>query len=66
MIEEGLRESRGRVYRPAGDAAKLSISRSTVESKIKSLKIDKNRFRTPSLRYQQPRSSNLRPQAAYA
>jgi formate hydrogenlyase transcriptional activator len=29
-----------------GAAAKLGIPRSTLESKIKSLKIDKNRFRT--------------------
>ena len=46
MIEEALRASRGRVFGPAGAAAKLGIPRSTLESKIKSLKIDKNRFKT--------------------
>ena len=48
MIEEALKASRGRVFGPAGAAAKLGIPRSTLESKIKSLKIDKNRFRTLS------------------
>jgi DNA-binding NtrC family response regulator len=46
MIEEALKESRGRVFGPTGAAAKLGIHRSTLESKIKSLKIDKNRFNT--------------------
>jgi formate hydrogenlyase transcriptional activator len=46
MIEEALKESRGRVFGPAGAAAKLGIPRSTLESKIKSLKINKNRFKT--------------------
>jgi formate hydrogenlyase transcriptional activator len=44
MIEEALTESRGRVFGPTGAAAKLGIPRSTLESKIKSLKIDKNAF----------------------
>jgi transcriptional regulator with PAS, ATPase and Fis domain len=48
MIEEALKASRGRVFGPAGAAAKLGIPRSTLESKIKSLKIDKNPFRTLS------------------
>jgi PAS domain S-box-containing protein len=48
MIQEALRASRGRVFGPTGAAAKLGIPRSTLESKIKSLKIDKNRFRTLS------------------
>ena len=48
MIEEALKASRGRVFGPAGAAAKLGIPRSTLESKIKSLQIDKNRFRTLS------------------
>jgi PAS domain S-box-containing protein len=48
MIEAALEESHGRVFGPAGAAAKLGIPRSTLESKIRSLKIDKNRFRTPS------------------
>jgi transcriptional regulator with GAF, ATPase, and Fis domain len=46
MIEEALRASSGRVFGPTGAAAKLGIPRTTLESKIKSLKIDKNRFRT--------------------
>ena len=46
MIEAALKESRGRVFGPNGAAAKLGIPRSTLESKIRSLKIDKNRFKT--------------------
>jgi len=46
MIEDALKASRGRVFGPMGAAAKLGIPRSTLESKIKSLKIDKNCFRT--------------------
>jgi PAS domain S-box-containing protein len=46
MIEEALKESRGRVFGPTGAATKLGIPRSTLESKIKALKIDKNRFKT--------------------
>jgi PAS domain S-box-containing protein len=45
MIEAALKESRGRVYGPTGAAAKLGIPRSTLESKIRSLKIDKHRFK---------------------
>ncbi len=48
MIESALRESEGRVFGPSGAAAKLGMPRSTAESKIRSLKIDKNRFRTLS------------------
>jgi formate hydrogenlyase transcriptional activator len=48
MIEAALKETGGRVFGPKGAAAKLGIPRSTLESKIKSLKIDKNRFRTLS------------------
>jgi PAS domain S-box-containing protein len=48
MIEEALEASRGRVFGPTGAAAKLGIPRSTLESKVKALKIDKNRFRTLS------------------
>jgi formate hydrogenlyase transcriptional activator len=46
MIEGALKESRGRVFGTNGAAAKLGIPRSTLESKIRSLKIDKNRFKT--------------------
>ena len=45
MIEAALNESRGRVAGSKGAAAKLGVPRSTLESKIRSLKIDKNRFR---------------------
>jgi formate hydrogenlyase transcriptional activator len=44
-IETALSESGGRVFGPSGAAAKLGIPRSTLESKIRSLKIDKNRFK---------------------
>src|ERR1700723_277019 len=44
IIEAALSESGGRVYGPFGAAAKLGIARSTLESKIRSLKINKNRF----------------------
>ena len=47
VIEAALRECGGRVYGPSGAAAKLGIPRTTLESKIKSLKINKNRFRGP-------------------
>jgi len=40
-----LRESGGRVDGPSGAAARLGMPRSTLESKIKSLKIDKKRFK---------------------
>jgi formate hydrogenlyase transcriptional activator len=46
MIEAALRKSGGRVSGRSGAAAKLGIPGSTLETKIKSLKIDKNRFRT--------------------
>src|SRR6266566_2536914 len=45
MIEAALKESRGRIFGPTGAAAKLGIPRSTLESKIRSLKIDKNSFK---------------------
>jgi PAS domain S-box-containing protein len=46
MIESALRESRGRVSGPSGAALKLGIPGSTLDSKIRSLKIDKNRFKS--------------------
>src|SRR5467141_3501400 len=45
MIEEALKASRGRVFGPTGAAAKLGIPRSTLESKLRSFKINKNRFK---------------------
>jgi len=44
MIEAALAETRGRVSGPLGAAAKLRMPASTLDSKIKSLKIDKRRF----------------------
>jgi PAS domain S-box-containing protein len=46
MIEAALKDTRGRVSGPTGAAARLGIPRSTLESKIRSLKIDKNHFKT--------------------
>ena len=46
VIEAALQESRGRVFGLSGAAARLGIARSTLESKIRSLKIDKNRFKS--------------------
>jgi formate hydrogenlyase transcriptional activator len=45
LIEAALAESRGRISGPLGAAAKLGIPRQTLESKIKSLHIDKHSFR---------------------
>jgi PAS domain S-box-containing protein len=45
VIEVALRQSQGRVFGPSGAAAKLGIARSTLESKIRSLKINKHRFK---------------------
>ena len=44
-IEAALTESLGRVFGPSGAAARLGIARSTLESKIRTLQIDKNRFK---------------------
>jgi formate hydrogenlyase transcriptional activator len=45
MIEAALRETGGRVSGSSGAAAKLGLHRSTLESKIRSLKINKYRFK---------------------
>jgi formate hydrogenlyase transcriptional activator len=45
IVEGALRASGGRVAGPSGAAARLNIARSTLESKIRILGIDKNRFR---------------------
>ena len=45
IIETALRESGGRVSGPSGAAAMLGIHRSTLESKITSLNINKHRFK---------------------
>jgi PAS domain S-box-containing protein len=44
-IEDALRACGGRVYGPSGAAARLGIPRSTLESKIRALRINKQRFR---------------------
>jgi hypothetical protein len=45
IIEAALRESGGQVYGPDGAASQLGMPRSTLESKIRSPKINKNRFK---------------------
>jgi transcriptional regulator with GAF, ATPase, and Fis domain len=45
MIESALAESNGRVAGPRGAAAMLGIPHSTLDSKIKALRINKQRFR---------------------
>ena len=52
LIEAALRECRGRVSGPSGAAARLGVPSTTLESKIKALKINKNGFKgtDPSMR----------------
>jgi len=45
MIEAALAETRGRVSGPSGAAAKLGLPPSTLESRIKALKISKGHFK---------------------
>jgi formate hydrogenlyase transcriptional activator len=45
LIEAALEETRGRVSGPQGAARRLGVPRTTLESKIKSLGINKHRFR---------------------
>ena len=45
IIEEALQASQGRIFGPSGAAARLGIARSTLESKIRALNINKNRFK---------------------
>jgi formate hydrogenlyase transcriptional activator len=47
LIETALTETRGQVSGPAGAAAKLGMRPSTLESKIRILKINKHRFKAP-------------------
>ena len=44
IIEAALAETKGRVSGPAGAAVKLGIPSTTLESKIKSLKINKHHY----------------------
>ena len=46
IIEDALRACEGRVFGPSGAASRLGIPRSTLESRIRALKIKKSRFRT--------------------
>jgi formate hydrogenlyase transcriptional activator len=48
LIEQALGESNGRVFGPTGAATRLGIPSSTLESKIKRLRINKHQFRSPS------------------
>jgi DNA-binding NtrC family response regulator len=45
MTGAALAETRGRVSGPSGAAAKLGIPPSTLESKIRSMNINKYRFK---------------------
>ena len=45
-IEAALAVAEGRVSGPSGAAAKLGLPPSTLDSKIRTLKIDKHRFKT--------------------
>jgi DNA-binding NtrC family response regulator len=46
LIERALAEAKGQVSGPSGAAATLGLPRSTLDSKIRLLKINKQRFRT--------------------
>jgi formate hydrogenlyase transcriptional activator len=46
LIEAALAETQGRVAGPRGAAARLRIPASTLESKVRALKIDKYKFRS--------------------
>jgi len=46
MIETALAQTRGQVAGPYGAAAKLGMPASTLESKIKTLKVSKRRFKS--------------------
>ena len=45
-IQAALKDSKGRVAGPFGAAGRLGVPASTLESKIKALKIDKQRFKS--------------------
>jgi formate hydrogenlyase transcriptional activator len=46
IIEAALAETRGRVSGPSGAATKLGVPSTTLESRIRSLKINKHRFKS--------------------
>jgi len=60
MIEAALEETGGRISGPSGAAALLGIPRQTLQSKIASLGIDKNKFRSADGRNGKP-SHDLNP-----
>src|SRR5216683_4830559 len=45
IVDAALAESRGRVFGPSGAAVKLAMPPSTLEDRIKALKLDKRRFK---------------------
>jgi len=45
LIEAALTETKGRIAGPDGAAKRLGVPRTTLEYKIKSLRIDKYRYR---------------------
>ena len=47
MIENALRETQGLVSGPTGAAARLGLPRQTLESKIRKLGINRDRFKAP-------------------
>jgi len=47
MIEAALAACQGRVAGPSGAAARLAMPRQTLDSRIKALRINKHRFKTP-------------------
>ncbi len=49
IIEEGLAKSKGRIAGPSGAAVALRIPPSTLDSRIKNLKIKKARFKADQL-----------------
>ena len=53
IIEEALRATSGRVSGPSGAAARLAVPRSTLESRIRALGINKSRFRAPPVKVAQ-------------
>ena len=48
IIESALAESRGKIAGAGGAAAKLGIPPSTLDSKIKQLRIEKGKFKSAS------------------
>jgi formate hydrogenlyase transcriptional activator len=51
LVEDALRATDGRVFGPTGAAARLGIPRSTLEARIRTLKINKSRFRTKGAKH---------------